>query len=142
MAGRAIRVVGTNPFIVGSEAEEGNIFLSILKENPRIRCYMMNTGNVGATEGLAGENITVRDSVKIIEMIARDKIKWRVDPFWGYEIPEEVPGMDYARFDLGNFYQPQEIQALKQALRNERIEWLERFSDLDPCIIDSIRGGA
>ncbi len=141
MAGRAIRVVGTNPFIVGSEAEEGNIFLSILRQNPAIKCYMMNTGNVGATEGTAGENITVRDSVKIIEMIARDQIKWHPDPFWGYEVPEEVPGIDYARFDLRNFYQPEEIQTLEEALRKERIEWLERFEELDPAIIDAIRGG-
>jgi len=140
-AGRAIRVVGTNPFIVGSEAEEGNIFLSILRSNPHIKCYMMNTGNVGATEGLAGENITVRDSVRIIEMIARDEIRWKEDPFWGYEVPEEVPGMDYQRFELRNFYQPDEIQSLQLALRNERLEWLQRFEDLDPAIIDAIRGG-
>ncbi|MEW6553967.1 MAG: phosphoenolpyruvate carboxykinase (ATP) [Actinomycetota bacterium] len=141
MAGRAIRVVGTNPFIVGSESEEGNIFLSILRGNPDIQCYMMNTGRVGGTEGLAGENISVRDSVKIIEMIARDEIKWKEDPFWGYEVPEEIPGMDYSRFDLGNFYQPSEISSLEEALRNERIEWLERFEDLDPDILNAIRGG-
>ena len=31
-AGKSKRVVGTNPFIVGSEVDEGNIFLNILKE--------------------------------------------------------------------------------------------------------------
>lgn len=141
MAGRAIRVVGTNPFIVGSEAEEGNIFLSILRRNPEIQCYMINTGRMGATEGLAGENITVRDSVKIIEMIARDEIRWKEDAFWGYEVPEEIPGMEYARFELKNFYQPAEIDSLKEALRKERVEWLERFEGLDPDIINAIRGG-
>ncbi len=141
MAGRAIRVVGTNPFIVGSESEEGNIFLSILKRNPGMRCYMMNTGRVGGTEGLAGENITVRDSVKIVEMIARDLITWKQDPFWGYEVPEQVPGMDYQRFGLENFYQPSEIDTLKESLRKERIEWLERFDGLDESIINAIRGG-
>jgi phosphoenolpyruvate carboxykinase (ATP) len=141
MAGRAIRVVGTNPFIVGSESEEGNIFLSILRANPGIRCYMMNTGSVGATEGSAGENITVKDSVKIIEMIARDRIKWKQDSFWGYEVPEEVPGMDHQRFELENFYQPNEINSLKESLRKERIEWLERFDGLDESIINAIRGG-
>ncbi len=84
----------------------------------------------------------MRDSVRIIEMIARDRIKWKEDPFWGYEVPEEVPGMDFARFDLRNFYQPSEIQALEEALRKERIEWMERFEDLDPSIIDAIRGSA
>jgi phosphoenolpyruvate carboxykinase (ATP) len=141
MAGRAIRVWGTNPFIVGSEAEEGNIFLSILRRNPGIRCYMMNTGRVGGTEGTAGENITVRDSVKIVEMIARDEIKWKEDPFWGYEVPEEVPGMDYSRFELENFYQASEIVSLKESLRRERVEWLERFDGLDPDIVNAIRGG-
>jgi phosphoenolpyruvate carboxykinase (ATP) len=141
MAGRAIRVVGTNPFIVGSEAEEGNIFLSIIRRNPDINCYLMNTGRVGATEGLAGENISIRDSVKIIEMIARDEIKWTENAFWGYEVPEEIPGMDYARFDLNNFYQPNEIYPQKEALRNERIEWLERFEGLDPDIVNALRGG-
>lgn len=141
MAGRAIRVVGTNPFIVGSEAEEGNIFLSILRNNPDIRCYMMNTGNVGATEGSAGEKITVRDSVKIVEMIARDEIRWKEDAFWGYEVPEEVPGINYERFELENFYQPDEIDSLKGALRKERLEWLQRFEDLDPDIINAVRGG-
>ena len=141
MAGRAIRVVGTNPFIVGSESEEGNIFLSILKRNQNIRCYMMNTGRVGATEGSAGENITVRDSVKIVEMIARDQIKWKQDSFCGYEVPEEVAGMDHQRFELENFYQPSEINYLKESLRKERIEWLERFDELDSSIINAIRGG-
>ncbi len=140
MAGRAIRVVGTNPFIVGSEAEEGNIFLSILRKNPDIRCYMMNTGSVGATEGSAGEKIAVRDSVKIIEMIARDRIRWKEDPFWGYEVPEEVPELNYERFDLSNFYQPDEIASLEGALRKERLEWLQRFEDLDPEIIEAVKG--
>ncbi len=142
MAGRAIRVVGTNPFIVGSEAEEGNIFLSILRQNPGIQCYMMNTGNVGTKQGNLGEKIQVRDSVGIIEMIARDEIKWKEDSFWGYQVPEEVPGIDYARFELDNYYQPSETQVLQEALRKERIDWLERFKDLDPAIIDAIRGGA
>jgi phosphoenolpyruvate carboxykinase (ATP) len=141
MAGRAIRVVGTNPFIVGSEAEEGNVFLSILRNNPDIQCYMINTGRMGATEGLAGENISVRDSVKIIEMIGRDEIKWVKNEFWGYEVPEEMPGMDCSRFDLMNFYQPSEKSSLKEALRKERIEWLERFEGLDPVIVNAIRGG-
>lgn len=141
MAGRAIRVVGTNPFIVGSESEEGNIFLSILRRNPGIRCYMMNTGRVGATEGLAGENITVRDSVNIVEMIARDEIKWKEDTFWGYEVPEEVPGMDHERFELNNFYQMSEIDSLKEALRKERVEWMDRFDGLDTEILNAIRGG-
>jgi phosphoenolpyruvate carboxykinase (ATP) len=137
MAGRAIRVVGTNPFIVGSEAEEGNIFLEILRKNPDIQCYNMNTGMFGGTEG---ENITVKDSVRIIEMIARGTIKWKHDDYWGFEVPEEIPGIDMERFNLANYYEPAVSEALSAALREERVEWLERFEDLDPKIINAIRG--
>ncbi|MHB8780873.1 MAG: phosphoenolpyruvate carboxykinase (ATP) [Candidatus Geothermincolia bacterium] len=135
MAGRSIRVVGTNPFIVGSEAQEGNIFLDILRKNPNIQCYNMNTGMFGGTE-----KITVKDSVRIIEMIARGQIRWKQDEYWGYEVPEEIPGIDLERFDLKNYYEPSISEALSQALRDDRVEWLERFEDLDPSIIDAIRG--
>jgi len=137
MAGRAIRVVGTNPFIVGSEAEEGNIFLEILRKNPDIQCYNMNTGMFGGTEG---ENITVKDSVRIIEMIARGTINWKHDDYWGFEVPKEIPGIDMERFNLANYYEPAVSEALSAALREERVEWLERFEDLDPKIINAIRG--
>ncbi len=137
MAGRAIRVVGTNPFIVGSEAEEGNIFLEILRKNPNIQCYNMNTGMFGGSEG---ENITVKDSVRIIEMVARGSIKWKQDDYWGYEVPEEIPGIDMDRFNLVNYYEPAVSETLSAALREERVEWLERFENLDSKIINAIRG--
>jgi phosphoenolpyruvate carboxykinase (ATP) len=35
-AGQSVREVGTNPFIVGSEGEEGNIFYRIIKRNPGV----------------------------------------------------------------------------------------------------------
>ncbi|GAI50389.1 unnamed protein product, partial [marine sediment metagenome] len=46
-AGKPRRVVGTNPFIMGSEEEEGNSFLSILRNNPDVQCFLLNTGSVG-----------------------------------------------------------------------------------------------
>ncbi|MBU8921362.1 MAG: phosphoenolpyruvate carboxykinase (ATP) [Bacteroidales bacterium] len=62
-AGQSVLEVGTNPFIVGSGGEEGNIFYSILKNNPHIRCYLFNTGGFGGrnvdagSENLAGEGV-------------------------------------------------------------------------------------
>jgi phosphoenolpyruvate carboxykinase (ATP) len=131
-AGQALRVVGTNPFIVGSEEEEGDIFLNFLKNNPDIRCFIMNTGMVG---GDNGQKITVKDSVKIVEMIARDKIEWRKDEFWGYEVPVSIPGIDMNRFNLSNYYSEEQIQELSQNLKRERLEWLSRFKGLDKGVI-------
>jgi phosphoenolpyruvate carboxykinase (ATP) len=135
-AGKQKRVVGTNPFIVGSEEDEGNIFLRILRKNPHIQCFLLNTGRVGGTAG--GQKITVIDSVKILEMIARDSITWKTDAFWGYEVPVEIPGLDLTRFDLGNFYSDDDVLERSVALKEERLKWLSQFEGLDSGIVNAL----
>ena len=135
-AGKALRVVGTNPFIVGSEEAEGNTFLNILRNNPDIRCFLLNTGKVGGAD--RGQKITVKDSVKIIEMIARDSIMWQKDDFWGYEVPLEIPGIDSNRFKLDRYYSEEQIQEMSKDLKQERMEWLSQFKRLDKDIFNAI----
>jgi len=136
-AGKALRVVGTNPFIVGSHPEEGNIFLSILRENPDIQCFIVNTGHIGGMD--RGQKITVRDSIKILEMIARDKIIWQKDDFWGYEVPTEIPGVELDRFDPRNYYSDEQIERLSQDLKGERLTWLAQFPGLNRDILTAIK---
>ncbi len=136
-AGKSLRVVGTNPFIVGSQEEEGNTFLRILRRNPDIKCFILNTGKVGGID--RGQKITVVDSVKILEMLARDKISWHGDEFWGYEVPLKIPGVDLERFDLGNFYSKEQVQELSEDLKQERRKWLARFPGLDKDITSTIK---
>ncbi len=136
-AGKALRVVGTNPFIVGSYAEEGNMFLSILRENPDIKCCILNTGCVGGVD--RGQKITVKDSVKILEMIARDEITWQRDDFWGYDVPTEIPGVELGRFDPKNFYSAEQIEQLSRDLKRERLDWLSRYPSLDEGILNAIK---
>ncbi|MBU2608643.1 MAG: phosphoenolpyruvate carboxykinase [Chloroflexi bacterium] len=135
-AGKSLRVVGTNPFIVGSEEEEGEIFLKILRDNPDIQCFMVNTGKVGGAD--MGQKITVFDSVKIIEMIARDEIVWQKDDFWGYEVPVHIPGIDLSRFDLNNYYTEKEIAELSAELKRERMEWFSQFKHLNHDIVNTL----
>lgn len=136
-AGKPRRVVGTNPFIMGSEEEEGNSFLSILRNNPDVQCFLLNTGSVGGVT--RGQKVTVRDSVKIIEMIARDKIVWKKDDFWGYEVPVEIPGVDLARFDLSSYYPEEKVMEMSQDLKQERLEWLSQFKGLNRDIINALK---
>jgi len=135
-AGKSLRVVGTNPFIVGSEEEEGNIFLSILRNNPDIQCFIVNTGSVSGAD--TGQKITHKDSLKILEMIARDRIIWKRDEFWGYEAPVEIPGVDLSRFDLSTYYHKEEIEERSENLKRERLEWLSQFPGLDRDITNAI----
>src|SRR5499427_4153263 len=133
-AGQAKREVGTNPFIVGPEHEEGNRLLAILRENPDMQAYILNTGSIGAKNGSAGEKITIKISTEIMKQIAKESIRWEKDPDWGYEVPADVPGIDLARYSPRSYYSPSEYSALVDKLRAERKEWLAKFPGLDPAI--------
>jgi phosphoenolpyruvate carboxykinase (ATP) len=137
-AGQAKREVGTNPFIVGSEAEEGNRILRILRENPDMQAYILNTGSVGAKAGSAGEKITIRVSTEIMKQIARESIAWEADSDWGYEVPKAVPGIDLARYSPRRHYPDADYAELVEKLRRERREWLAKFPGLDPAIAKAV----
>ena len=228
-AGQSVREVGTNPFIVGPEGEEGNIFYRIIKRNPNVQCFLLNTGGFGGrnidrgTEGLdskgaveklrsylagarhrdtgtvveakiqageresfkiasvlyevaylgrrvrakndlktmleniesgkingagmqlnevavlAGQKIRIQDSAAIIREIARSRIEWKRDEYWGYEVPASIPGVDLSRYDLGRYYAPDELETLRTSLRAERLAWLAKFKDLDPVIAGAVK---
>ena len=135
-AGKSRRVVGTNPFIVGSKDEEGNIFLSILRNNPNIQSFILNTGRVGGMD--RGQKITHKDSLKTLEMLAKDKIVWKKDEFWGYKVPVQIPGVDLSQFNLSNYYPEEQIRELSKDLKQERLDWLSQFHSLNRDIINAI----
>ena len=133
-AGQAKREVGTNPFIVGPEAEEGNRLLAILRANPDMEAYILNTGSIGANDGSPGEKVTIRVSTEIMKQIAKEGIEWEKDPDWGYEVPRKVPGLDLAKYDPRTYYAPEKYRELVDRLRVERRAWLAQFPGLDPVI--------
>jgi phosphoenolpyruvate carboxykinase (ATP) len=134
-AGQSIRCVGTNPFIIGPHDEEGNRFLNILRKNPDTQVFLMNTGYIG---GNNGQKITIKDSTEIIKAIARGDIEWEKDDLWGYEVATKVAGIDISRLDPRKYYTRDEYIKLNNILKKERKDWLEKFTELDPCIMDSI----
>jgi phosphoenolpyruvate carboxykinase (ATP) len=139
-AGQAKREVGTNPFIVGPESQEGNRLLAILRDNPDMQAYILNTGSVGGSDGFPGEKVSIRVSTEIMKQIAREGIAWEKDPDWNYEVPREVPGLDLAKYTPRSYYSPEKYQELVGRLREERKAWLARFPGLDPVIPRAVEG--
>lgn len=150
-AGQPVHSVGTNPFIIGSRAEEGNIFVRILRHNPDVEVFLLNTGRIGArgvdrqerfdAEGrLCGAKIGVLDSTELIKQIARGGIHWETDPDWGYEVAVEVEGIpDYAqRLDPHCYYTDEAYTALTDLLREDRRAWLAQFDALEPAVPASL----
>jgi len=135
-AGERVRVVGTNPFIIGSPAEEGNRLLAMLRTNPEIECYLLNTGRSG--EGERSQDITVATTVTILRAVARGQIHWKEDRELGFQVPRSVPGIDIEAFDPHRAYSRQEFKDQLTKLRAERQAWLKRFNGLDVEILSAI----
>lgn len=131
-AGQSKREVGTNPFIMGPEAEEGNRLLNILKANPDMECYILNTGAVG------GKKITIHLSTEIMKAIAKDNIKWETDADWGYQVAVEIPGLDISAYQPSQYYDAQTYAELVEKLRQERRAWLNKYQGLQEEILLAI----
>ncbi len=127
-AGESVRVVGTNPFIIGSEGDEGNRFRDLIADLD-VECYVLNTGSVG------GRDVTVDDTVGLLRSIARDTVTWTDDSATGLRIPRDVPDVDVEAFEIPRNVENYEDRILE--LRTDRREYLEAFDDLDSDIIDA-----
>ncbi|MFB6156353.1 MAG: phosphoenolpyruvate carboxykinase (ATP) [Haloferacaceae archaeon] len=128
-AGESIRVVGTNPFIVGPEGAEGNRFRDLV-DALGAECFVLNTGQVGTRD------VGVEDSVTLLREIARGTVEWTDDPATGLTVPASVPGMDVNAFSVADNV-PDHERRLRE-LREERRAYLSSFEDLDEEILDAV----
>ncbi len=137
--GKPLRVVGTNPFIIGPFEEEGNRFLEILEANPNIECFLLDTGRFGSHPGSdEGVKITVYDSARLLADAARGTIKWKTDPDWGYEVAVWAGDVDMRPFDPSRYYGRDEYSLLTKELKEERRAWLGQFEGLNEKIVNAI----
>ncbi|ELY76374.1 phosphoenolpyruvate carboxykinase [Natrinema gari JCM 14663] len=130
-AGESIRVVGTNPFIIGPEGEEGNIFHELI-DILDVDCYVINTGYLGDRSA----DIGVTESVTILTEAARGTIEWTHDERMGLTIPESIPGLD-----VDDYYVPDHVDNYDAALadlRADRREYLAQFDTLRKVIRDAV----
>jgi phosphoenolpyruvate carboxykinase (ATP) len=147
-AGESVRVVGTNPFIVGDEGKEGNMFYEYVKKyQHKIKCYIMNTGGVGEFRDKNGK--VVRPPVRpwkngigyMTRAILRNTARWAESSRYDTKIliggVTDVDGNHYDmdQFDLTSLYDADTLQQMVSQLNKERIEYLENYPSLDPKIL-------
>jgi phosphoenolpyruvate carboxykinase (ATP) len=145
-AGESIREVGTNPFIIGDAAEEGNRFYDIISQYPdKVECYLVNTGGVGELVELLDDGTKViqqkllrpeiPETASNIRNIVRGTIEWEKEPYFGTLLPKKVAeGIDIKKFDLKNFYTVAQLELLVSRLKEERSKYLSQFPKLYPQI--------
>lgn len=148
-AGESVRVVGTNPFLIGSEADEGNWFYDFVKNHEnKVQCYLLNTGGVGEIlerdqHGRAAvkqpvTRVPIPEMSALIRGILRNTVQWEPDPLFGAEVPASVDGLDLAKYALTNFYTAEQIQDYAARLKEERRAHLSAFPGLNPRILAAV----
>jgi phosphoenolpyruvate carboxykinase (ATP) len=145
-AGESVRVVGTNPFIVGDEAKEGVWFYDFIKRHEqKVQAYLINTGGVGEVrERLPSGSwrttrpvarVQILETASVFRSILRNTIKWRDCRYFGVQVPAQLDGFDISKYDPEKYYSHTELQRLSQELKRERHEYIEQFGSLDRAIV-------
>ncbi|MFC1713635.1 phosphoenolpyruvate carboxykinase (ATP) [Candidatus Poribacteria bacterium] len=154
-AGQSVRVVGTNPFIVGDEAEEGNIFYEFMKRHEdKVRCFVMNTGGVGELRDSEDPTKVLREPSRpwksgigyITRSIFRNTARWDESADYGTKVlvggVTDLHGerYDMALLDPNRVYTSSETRnKLVTDLNKERIAYLEQFKSLDENIVSAMK---
>jgi phosphoenolpyruvate carboxykinase (ATP) len=138
--GKFLRVPGTNPFFPLPHGLQGNRLLELLETHP-IETYLLNTGRVGGTDGDdRSKKVKIPHTSACVRGIAEDTIVFEPDPDFGYQVAASVPDFDddellqprklYDRQGRGDEY-----ARMVDALKNDRVGHLQRFTELSEDII-------
>lgn len=153
-AGESVRIVGTDPFIIGSRARKVNHFYNIImnlvdKYPGKVKFFQYNTGGVGEIleeylDGTAKKKRLTRKVVRVpINLMAalqrgdlRGSNKYEQGLF-GTEEVVFCEGENLSNYDPRKFYSQQQIEAYLQDIVEGRRKFTEEITSegLDPDII-------
>ena len=127
-----------DPFMAGDRVEHAHLFQEILKWNPHINCYLLNTGGVG--QGGHHRKIALCDTLNILESILRGGLEdWETCEATGLMVPRAVRGIDSILLHPAKLFPGQEFEARQAALFAARRRTLESYEGLDRAIVNSIK---
>ena len=145
----------TQPFFPAKHGLQAKRFAELAATMPGVTMWLMNTGYIGGEANDVKEgkaiNIKIRHSSAMLEALLSEKIKWKKDPDFGYEIvdvdapenadlvekvPPEIlePRRFYEARNRSDDYQ-QWVRHMKEA----RAEFLRKF-EVAPSIVEATIG--
>jgi phosphoenolpyruvate carboxykinase (ATP) len=145
-AGRALRVPGTNPFFPLLHAQQGARFLQLMQHMPT-DVFLMNTGWVGGIDGTKyAKKVKIRHSSAVVKGIAEGSITWTRDADFGYEVAQQVPGLNDDDADVlrpAAYYascgRQDEYQRIVASLKADRQTHLAKFPGLPAEITAAVK---
>jgi len=153
-AGQSIRIVGTNEFIIGDLGQEGNMFYEyLLRYRDKVRIFVMNTGGVGEIPNPKNLAEPLRPATRpwkpgigyITRAIFRESAVWHDDTDFGTKYvttgvyDEKGNLFNMKKFDPRHLYDRATREEMVKTLNRERLEYLERFANLDPGIREAFK---
>ena len=114
-----------DPFVAGNKAEHANTFYEILKGIPHMEYYLINTGVVG--EGERCREISVKDTMGILDSLFRKGLEDWVDSPTGFKVPAAIRTVDDALVHPEKLYSRSEFEEKQRVLNRSRCEAVEKI---------------
>jgi phosphoenolpyruvate carboxykinase (ATP) len=145
-AGESVRIVGTDPFIVGSRGGKVNRFYDIVMElvekyPGKVRFFQYNTGGIGeiikqTEEGGIKKKQVIRKvkrvPIDVMAAIQRGDLKGTNTSemgILGRKAVAKAEGRDLGEFDPRNFYSQEEIEDYLRDIVEGRMKFTDEIAD-------------
>ena len=139
-AGNIINAFFYDPFVAGDKAAHANLFYAIMKENPQIECYLLNTGGIG--EGEHYHDISLHDTMGILDSVLRGGLEdWIMSSATGLLTPRSVRTVDSSLMHPEELYTHSEWTIRQNALNMKRAEILESYPGLNNKVMNAFSNG-
>ncbi len=133
-AGKIKNIFFYDPFIAGSKKRHINIFYKIIKKNPQIRCYLINTGGIG--EGKNYIDIKLKDTIKILRSVLREEIIWEKSKETSLLIPKKIKNVSRILFHPEELYDIRKFKDKQKKLDLQRINELKKYQGIPKKILN------
>jgi len=139
-AGKPIREFFLDPFVVGDRLEHAMIFYDFLKKNDHINCYLLNTGTIGQD----GIDITLRDTLAILNDLLRERMKFSPNPdSLGYFYPIKCDRANLDKLTASDNFEPEVYEKrIKEFLTGRQLyleEFKSKWGEIPENIKESLR---
>jgi phosphoenolpyruvate carboxykinase (ATP) len=145
----------TQPFFPAKHGLQAKRFAELAATMPGVTMWLMNTGYIGGEANDAKENkalnIKIRHSSAMLEALLSEKIKWKIDPDFGYEIVDvdaaenaDLVGKVPAEIlEPRRFYDSRgrhaDYEQWVSHMKEARMDFLKKF-DVADAIVEAIAG--
>ncbi|MBU4502127.1 MAG: phosphoenolpyruvate carboxykinase [Nanoarchaeota archaeon] len=132
--GKIKNVFFYDPFVAGDKTDHANIFYKLLKANPQINCYLINTGGIG--EGDSYHEIGLKDSLNILDGVMRGNVGWVLSKHTGLMVPKKIENVDSVIFHPEKKYDQVDFEAKQKSLDKQRFDIINNYPGLVKKVIE------